>query len=191
MACSTSSLRVTSSPEGADVYMVPEGQQPIRLGKTPLFLSSQQINNQTGNSVQIRVQKEGYQTEAFLTPKVVFSSSVDLSVKLSENKLPLACTQQADASNRLARDVAKSQQFIFEQKYVEAQRLLLNILDDNPGSSVILDLLGNVNYLNKNTSQALNYYERALDIDPNGTETKRMVQKLRSITGARTPAGGN
>ncbi|MBK7842404.1 MAG: hypothetical protein IPJ71_01720 [Bdellovibrionales bacterium] len=46
--CTTSMLTVQTSPEGADVYVVYPGQQPSRLGKTPLSMDSYPLSSQPG-----------------------------------------------------------------------------------------------------------------------------------------------
>lgn len=188
--CSVGMLNVQSTPEGAEVYLVHEGQQPVKIGTTPLNISSQQVNSQSGKNVQLKIKKEGFGAESFLIPKSTFNSSISVSAQLNEVKLPLACTQGNEVVDKVARSVAHAQNLIHRKRYEQALQALNNLMIENPNSSVIYDLLGNVHYLNKNLSAALDAYENSLRINPQSLETKRMVNKLRTITTNRAPASG-
>lgn len=186
--CSVGMLNVQSTPEGADVYISHEGQQPVKIGKTPVNISSQQVNSQPGSNIQLKIQKEGFGTESFMIPKSAFNSSISVSTQLNEVKLPLACTQGGEVVDKVARSVAHAQNSIHQKKYDQALQILNNLLLDNPNSSVIYDLVGNAHYMSKNLNDALEAYESSLRLNPQSLETKRMVFKLRTITNVRSPA---
>ena len=181
LGCSSPILRVGSSPEGADVYIVHQGQQPVRIGKTPMTINNQIIHSQPGESVLLKIQKEGFSTESFLVPKITFSSSVELSANLVESKLPLECTQQTNIVNTVVNQVAQSQYLIQKKKFQQALQILNNLSIEHPYLSVIHDLIGNIHYLQGQLKLALDSYEKSLSLNSNNTETQRMVSKLKSI----------
>src|SRR5690606_5837413 len=87
VGCSMGSLRVSSTPDKADVMMAYEGEQPSKLGQTPLHLDSRMIESRRGSYVTLYVKKDGYQTESVMIPTSLFQSSVDVSTRLEEFKL--------------------------------------------------------------------------------------------------------
>lgn len=186
--CSSAMLSVRSVPEGAQVLIVSEGRQPVNIGKTPLTSDQQKLLAQGGKSVQLQIQKEGYYSESFLIPKNIFSSNIQISSVLREHKTPNSCTQQTFVIGDIVKKVARAQQLTQTQKYDQALQLLNNLVIENDGLSVVYDLLGNVYYLSGQLQQALDAYEKSLQIDNNSAETQRMVTKLRSIVSGRSPA---
>ncbi|MCB0391400.1 MAG: hypothetical protein KDD58_08915 [Bdellovibrionales bacterium] len=189
--CSVGLMSIRSTPEGAEVLLAREGSQPVKIGQTPLNLPADRVNNQPGQSAQIIVRKDGYKQENFLVPRVLFSSSIELSVMLSEDKLPAACTNQAQAAEKLSRGIAEAQFLIQTKDYQQAEILLNNLVVDNPNISVLWDLLGNIYYLKKDTQAALKAYEKSEVISPGRVNTIRMINKLRTIQTIRTPAGSD
>lgn len=188
-ACTTSMLTVQTSPEGADVYVVYPGQQPSRLGKTPLSMDSYPLSSQPGDSIKLIVEKEGFRAEHYLVPKTVFAASIRLDIEMRESKLPAACTDQDAAVEEVARSVAQAQSHIQAKMYDNALRILKNLNDKFPNSSVVYDLMGNTHYLMKDLEKALISYEKSLRLSPNNSETQRMVVKLKQIYSIRSPAG--
>ncbi|MCB0364483.1 MAG: tetratricopeptide repeat protein [Bdellovibrionaceae bacterium] len=187
--CQTATLNVQTSPDEAEVFAVYPGQQPAKLGKTPLKVESQALFAHPGDSFKLLVQKEGFFTEQFLVPKSLFAANVKLDIAMKENKAPVACTEQDAAVEEVARNVAQAQSFIQAKRYEGAVRILLNLSDRFPNSSVVYDLLGNAYYLMKDLESALGNYEKSLRLSPNNSETQRMVNKLKSIYSIRAPAG--
>lgn len=185
--CAVGMLTVQSTPEGAEVFLAGEDQQPTRLGKTPLNVNSQHLQSVGRNTIEIQIRKEGYATEHFMVPKMSLGSSVSISLKMQESKLPLSCQDQTAAVEKVARQVAQVQFLIQQKKFETAERILNGLIEDNPTSSVFYDLLGNVFYLKKDLELALDAYETSLRLNPGAKETQRMVNKLRSIRSPRLP----
>ncbi|MCB0356228.1 MAG: hypothetical protein KDD40_04435 [Bdellovibrionales bacterium] len=183
-------MSVRSTPEGADVYIARNGAQPIKIGQTPLNLPADRVNNQPGESAQIIIRKDGYKPENYLIPRVLFNSTIEVNVLLTEDRLPAACSNQAQAAEKLSRGIAEAQFLIQRKEFDQAQVILNNLLVDNPNISVLWDLIGNIHYLQKDTQAALNAYEKSESLSPGQLNTIRMINKLRSIRSFRTPAGG-
>jgi hypothetical protein len=189
--CAVGSLRVNSTPPAADVYIAYEGEQPNKIGQTPLNLDSRLIDEGRGRYVSVMIKKDGYQTEALLVPTGLMRSSLDISSKLEEFKLPLQCQDQTSAVEKIGRGIANVQSLVKTNALGEAQNKLMILIDEYPNISVLHDLLGNVHYINKNLDGALASYQKSLNLDPNNIDTQRMVNKIRTITGVRTPAGSS
>ncbi|MCB9024688.1 MAG: hypothetical protein H6625_00085 [Bdellovibrionaceae bacterium] len=189
-ACSVGLMSVRSTPEGADVFLVQSGAQPVKIGVTPLNIPSDRINNTSGESVRIYVRKEGFKQESFLIPRVLFNSTIDLSILMDEDKLPAACSNQAQAVENLSRGIAEAQFLIQSKQYSQAENLINSLIIQNSNISVLWDLLGNLYYLKKDTEAALIAYEKSESLSPGQVHTLRMINKLRSIRSLRTPAGG-
>lgn len=182
-------LSVQTTPEGADVFVVYSGQQPTRIGKTPLSVDSYPLSSQAGESVKLIVEKEGFRPEHFLVPKTVFAASIRLDIEMKESKLPAACTDQDAAVEEVARSIAQAQSYIQGRMFESALRTLQILNDRFPNSSVIFDLIGNTHYLMKDLEKALVAYQKSLKLNPNNSETIRMVNKLKQIYSIRAPAG--
>jgi tetratricopeptide (TPR) repeat protein len=188
--CGTGNLRVVSNPEKADIYVTPEGEQPKKIGETPLNVSADAINPGRGRYVNVSVRKEGFESESVLVPVNLFGNSVDISAKLEQTVLPKVCIDQSAAVEKISRGVATVQAMMNRGSPEEARQKINDLLSEYSGVSVLYDLLGNVHYVQKNLEQALASYQRSLSIEPNNMDTQRMVTKIRSIVEIRVPAGG-
>ena len=186
--CAAGTLRVNSTPDKADVFVAYEGEQPSKIGVTPMNLDSRVIDEGRGRYVTVFLKKEGYQTEALMVPTGLMKASLDISSKLEEFKLPLQCQDQTFAVEKIARGIANVQSLVQANNLTEAQGKITLLLDEYPNVSVLHDLMGNVQYISKNLEGALNAYQKSLNIDPSNVDTQRMVNKIRSILGVRAPA---
>lgn len=188
--CASPNLRVTSSPDKVNVFVAGEGEQPRKIGETPLSVDSQILNTSRGRFVTVILQKEGFKPESILVPTSLMQKSVDVTAKLEAVELPKVCENQTAAIEQLSRGIATVQAMMGRNNFEEARAKIQSLINEYPGVSVLHDLLGNVNYVQKNLEQALFSYERSLAIDPNNMETQRMVTKIKSILQVRVPAGG-
>ena len=186
--CASGSLRVNSTPDKAEVFVAYEGEQPNKIGETPLNVDSRVISENRGRYINLTIKKEGFQQESILVPTGVMKASLDLSSKLDEHKLPQQCLDQTASVEKIARGIASVQSLMNRSGYDEARLKLSNLISEFPGVSVLHDLMGNVNYVTKNLDAALASYQRSLGIDPNNVDTQRMVNKIKSIVDIRSPA---
>jgi hypothetical protein len=190
MGCATGTMRVNSTPDKAEVFVAYEGEQPNKVGETPLSLDSRTINANRGKYVTVSIKKDGFLSESVIIPNSVMKSSVDMSSRLSENKLPLQCQDQMAAIEKISRGVAQVQSMMQSSRLVEAQGQLSMLISDFPDVSVLHDLMGNVHYINKNLEMAYASYRKSLDLNPTNVDTQRMVSKIQGIIGIRMPAAG-
>ncbi len=186
-ACATGNMRVTSTPDKAEVFMAYEGEQPNKIGETPLSVDAGLMGIQRGRFFQLTIKKDGFQPESILVPTSTMPASLDVTSKLSESKLPQQCIDQTASVEKIARGIATVQALMNRNSYDEARVKLVTLLNEYPSVSVLHDLMGNVNYVSRNLEAALASYQRSLSIDPSNLDTQRMVNKIKSIIGIRMP----
>ena len=191
LSCASSSLQVTSKPSGAEVYIVDQGRPPVRLGETPLTLTTEQVTQQVKESATILISKEGFDREQILIPKIAFSSNVTVATNLNEQTNSSVCQNAEETLKKAVRDVAEIQNLIYQKQFDRALFMIENLISKYPQIAVFHDLRGNIFYLQKVSDQALASYQSSLRLDPTNSETQRMVQKLESILGAKSTPGGN
>lgn len=172
--CTTSrNVRVRSVPEGATVTaMDSEGSGRV-LGASPL---------ETNEQMQaLLIEKDGYEpAHIFLgrAEKQNYDFTVRLTKKAEDSKL----TDSRARQEKLAQAIARANNLIVNKRFSEAEGVLTGLTADYPFVSVIYDLLGNINYLQKDFRSALNYYERSLSINGENEETKQVIQRLRAMS---------
>lgn len=187
-ACAGGSLRVSSSPEQAEVFLTREGEAPMKLGQTPLYIEETQMSGSRSGYVTISVKKEGYQAESIVVPVAATRTRIEVSSKLTEIVLPQQCLNQSAALDKLSRGIADVQSLIKSRNLESAQNRINNLLNEYPSIPVLYDLMGNVHYINRNLEAALGSYQKSLTLDPTNMDTQRMVNKLRDIVGSRAPS---
>ena len=189
VGCSTQSLRVVSAPEGADVTVQTGDRARQKIGKTPLELSSKNTPEVFNEAFQVQVSKEGFQPQMVLVPSMGMSGgSGRVSFNLQDTELPKVCNLQEDAFNEMARGVAEVSTFVQRKKYSEATTLIQNLLSKFDRVSVLHDLQGNIFYLQKDMTRALESYRKSNALSPNNAQTLRMMGRIQQLQGL--PAGG-
>ena len=190
ISCSTSTLRVESQPDGADIYVSVNGQSAKKIGVTPLTIQENQINS--GNEpFQLSVAKDGFLSENILAPATIFSRNSNVQVKLKEQSNSKQSATD-EILQKLSSQVAYTQSQIRSKDYVGAERTILNVLPQFPNVATFHELLGNVYYLKKDLQRAHYSYKKALNLNPSNTDTVRMIQKIESIrSDLRSPATSN
>jgi tetratricopeptide (TPR) repeat protein len=178
MACSSMSLRVTSNPEKASVFLK-KGQQIKKLGETPLEIDSNQLGE--GDNYNLVIQKEGFQSESVLIERRSMSSQAEIyaNLKKSEIENERERSLASSVSEQEHRSLASIQAQLFNQNYPQAEILARDFVNAHPYSPVGWSLLGNSYLLQNRNGEALKAYERALEFDPNNPDTLKMVNFLK------------
>jgi hypothetical protein len=192
-ACATGGARfeVKTTPEGAEVSVVrPGGAGVVSLGKSPLFLTPEQVPDVGGKMLTIQVRKDGYQTENIILPEGSVGGMALITFQLKEANVSTATGKASEsAQNELAKGIAQIHRQVSRKNFDDAIRLLDNLLARHPRVATLYDLLGGIHYLRKDSSRALDAFKRSLELDPSNAETSRLVEKLRSFQG-RIPSEG-
>lgn len=174
-------IKVTTNPEGANVFIKVGPNSPMKIGVTPAVIEQNSVPSLFTESVSIIVDKEGYLPESILIPKTQFPWHGDLSIVMKKPLLPLNCQDQEEVTKELAFNLARGHGLLMKRNMDEAEAVLTNLASKFPHISVVYDLLGNLNYLKKDLSKALLYYKRSHELQPNNQETTKLVEKLSRI----------
>jgi tetratricopeptide (TPR) repeat protein len=181
--CATSTLKVSSLPEGADVSIIAPDRAPVKIGKTPLEIESRNYPELFQDSVQVQVAKDGHSPLTVLVPRLPNGGTGRINLNLQQSELPKVCQNQSDSINLLAKGIADSASLVQRKKMDEAVRLLEDLSSKFGTVPVVHDLLGNVYYLQRNMDRALDSYRRSNKLNPNNIDTIRMIERIEQLQG--------
>lgn len=183
ISCSTTSrVRITSSPDKAEVKVTTNDGETKSLGVTPLELSGPDVYANASRMSVLHVSKEGYESQNVFIAQEAGLESYNINIKLKTKSEDLKNQDLKARQEKLAKNIAVSNNLINKKKYEEAERVLINLTQDYPYVSVSFDLLGNIAYMKRDFRAALNYYERSYQVNPENAETKSMIDKLKQMT---------
>ncbi len=176
--CGTGQIQISSQPDNAEVYISSKSMSTKKLGLTPLNLSESEISS-SNETYQITIAKSGYENATTLIPATTIHRNVNLSVKLQE--LASSKNKSSDELQKIASQVAETQNLIKTKDFVQAEKNLLMMISQNPNIATFHELLGNVYYLKKDTQSALASYKKANELFPGNPDTMRMINKLNTF----------
>lgn len=203
-ACATGNMQLSSIPEGSNVVLISGRGEIKSLGKTPLKMTMQKLFSNASNFANLRVEKDGFYSQSFIIPRTSLPTNHEINVSLEEKPLvkapdaqplpstpvtPVAvemdkCSQLSKESlTKLSKGVAVVQSIILKRDFEIAKVRLAGLIADFPYISVLYDLQGNIFYLQKNYNEAVNAYEKSLELEPDNMETAFIVKKLRTQLG--------
>jgi hypothetical protein len=187
--CSTSTLRVQSNPQDAEVQLVRRDGSIEKIGKTPVEIDARTQRGLFTDPVEVRVVKEGYSPQSAVVPRLSsLGGSGQINFNLNETELPKACTAREGAMSELAHGVAEASNLMQKKKLVEAGNLLQSLLVKFNSVAVLHDLMANVYYLQHDTARALESYRRSNALEPGNSQTQRMIERLQQMQ--TTAVGG-
>lgn len=178
VGCSTSQIQISSQPDNADVYISSKSVSAKKLGVTPLSLNESDVSS-INEAYQITLSKSGFENATTLVPATTFTRNVTLSIKLQE--LASSKNKSTDEIQKIASQVADTQNLIKRKDFVQAEKNLLMMISQNPNIATFHELLGNVYYLKKETQSALASYKKANELFPGNPDTMRMINKLNTF----------
>lgn len=183
ISCSTvSRVKITSSPDKAEVKVTTNDGETKSLGVTPLELNGRDVYANASRMSVLQVSKEGYESQNVFIAQEAGLESYNINIKLKTKSEDLKNQDLKARQEKLAKNIAVSNNFINKKKYDEAERVLMNLTQDYPYVSVSYDLLGNIAYMRRDFRAALNYYEKSYQVNPENAETKTMIDKLKMMT---------
>ncbi len=188
VGCATSSLRVSSTPEGADVTLIAGDRAPISVGKTPLELDQKNQPELFQSALQMQFSKEGHAPVSVIVPRLPSGGVGRINANLQTSVLPKVCQNQSESINVLAKGIADSASYVQRKRLDDASKLLEELGEKFGTVPVIYDLLGNVYYLQKNLGKALDSYRKSNRLNPGNIETIRMIERIEQLQG-RSSAG--
>ena len=182
--CTSSTLRVRSVPDGAEVTYISRDGNPVRVGNTPLELDSVNSPGIFSEPTQIQVRKDGYTPQSVLVPKFgLMGGSGQVNFVLSQTELPKICNTNNDIASEIARGVTEISSLIQRKRYQDANGLLQSLIVKYPGLSVLYDLKGNIAFLQKNLTVALDAFKQSNSMAPNNPATLNMIERLQTLQG--------
>ncbi len=181
--CATDSkIRITSSPEKAEVKVTTNDGESKSLGVTPLEISGRDVYANASRMSVLHISKEGFETQNLFIAQENNIENYNINVKLKTKTEDVKGQDIKQRQEKLAKGIAMSHHLISKKRFEEAERVLTGITNDYPYVSVPYDLLGNISYLQRDFRAALGYYERSYQINPENAETKSMIDKLKQMT---------
>lgn len=182
-SCSSYSLiRIKTNPENAQISLrTSDGEMKV-LGRGNIEMSSQQFFSLGSRMAKLEVTKENYKTQSLYVVQGKAAESYEIFVKLDREMEDARSSEIRTRMEKLGKLLAKASNAIHSRRYSEAEITLNNLASEYSSISVVYDLLGNLNYLQKNMKAALGYYQRSYEINPENIETKNMIDRLSRIT---------
>ena len=179
-ACATPTYRLQSNPAEAEIS-VQQGSGAKRvLGKTPLTLTTKEINP-SSEALQFEFTKKGFEKQAVFVPASSFEKSVTMDLILIPSDKSVEAGKGNETINKIAAAVAEVQKYIQTKEYNAGEQRLNSLIADFPGVATFYSLQGNVFYLEKKLGAALESYKKAQELDPNSNELPRIIEKLQSL----------
>jgi tetratricopeptide (TPR) repeat protein len=181
--CASNQLAISSNPDGSDIVVVTSNNARQKVAKTPFTLTNREVPSLFKEGTQITIQKEGYRSESFLIPPSSGSTQGHLAAELVQNESAQTTTEVGEA-------VAQILRLIYKKQYAEAEQSLSSYTVKYSSVSIFWDLLGNVNYLQKNLDRALSAYQTSISLNPKNLETNRMITRIKSMRGISSAGAG-
>lgn len=184
ISCASPTIQVTSNPPGADVTIVSRDRQTFQVGKTPIDINTRQFSAAFADSSQIQVTREGHSPQMILFPKIsALSGASRVNFNLEETTLPKVCSIQGEAINEIARGITEATANIQKKRYPEAVGLVQSLTTKYGTIPVLYDLLGNIYYLQRDFTKAIDAYKRSAALAPGNLQTQRMIERLQQLQG--------
>lgn len=182
-SCSTTSkVKITSSPDKAEVKVTTNDGETKSLGVTPLELAGKDIYSSASRMSVINISKDGFESQNVFIAQESSLESYNINIKLRTKSDDIKSQDVKSRQEKLAKNIAMSNNLINKKRYDEAERVLTSLTDDFPYVSVSYDLLGNIAFLKRDFRAAINYYEKSFQLNPENSETKTMIDKLKRMT---------
>ncbi len=182
-SCGTiSKVKITSSPDKAEVKVTNNDGETKSLGITPLELTGKDIYSSSSRMSLIQISKDGFESQNVFIAQESSLESYNINIKLRTKTEDVKNQDIKSRQEKLAKNIALSNNLINKKRYEEAERVLSSVADDFPYVSVTYDLLGNIAYLRRDFRSAINYYEKSFQINPENSESKTMIDKLKRMT---------
>lgn len=183
-AYSATNFEVKSTPSDSFVYFQEKpSSKPIKLGKTPLKLSSGDIEKLVGENKTyiLNVRKKGFDPYQIL---MVRTKGVDtsLEVTLDINKE----IKTAQKHDNLASALFDVQRLIRSNNFSDALKQLDNLEKEYEGFSIISEMKGLTYYMKKDINNALAMFRLAFSKNPENRDAYKMKVYLEKKLGIDT-----
>jgi hypothetical protein len=175
-ACSSSSIKVSSNPKGAKVYLRDIGSKDKKeLGITPLSITQDKLKKLIKDDGlfsliiehELYYSKEIYVTEA-TQKEMVFEFVLEKLPKIGA----------AHNIDEIVERFFTCQRFIRVKRFQDCHQVLNNLIDKYPEVSTIYEFQGTIYYLNNEKEKAIQAFNTALKYNANNAESSRMLKVI-------------
>lgn len=168
-------ISIKSNPEHADVYFVSEAGKKITVGKTPYSSPLAMVSSFQGGGATytIEVIKDGFEPYRIIIPSIT-NGEINLFVNLEIDK-NIKMTREFD---QLVTELFDVQRMVRTKDTSSAKRKLVALEKKFPHFSVVYEMLGSVEYLEKNYSKSLSMYRKAYSVNPENRDAFKMMTYL-------------
>ncbi len=168
----------------------PTSGEKKSLGQTPLEIPMSQIGDllgpqAEGEFVTIGIEKNGFITQRLALPGSHFGTlvtSIDVKLKEGDN------AKQAKVAEEVLNRFFLAQKFTLNREFERAQAEIDKILVAAPNFARAYSMRASIYFVQKNLPESLKWYEMALKADPQMDEAVKMIARVSSMMGRRTPA---
>lgn len=183
-ACTTTQFTVNSEPGQAEVVAITKDGVETKLGSTPLTLKPEDFDRMSPEVMRIGINKVGFVKEQLFIDSKWFKKAGNVNLRLT----PLANWSEAYQDhnaykylNDVASLTAETQASTVHGDYARAEVLAKSLITRYPKLSVGWNMLGNIYYLQKRMNDALDSYEKSLNLNPENQETRNVINKIRGV----------
>lgn len=187
----SSKIAFKSEPVQADVtYLTKEGEKkslgvtPIEMTKTE-FLKAMGSDAEPGTFVTVIIQKPGFKDEILAIPIGGFGTLLtEVNVKLKEG----TTEKELKTAKGLIEHLFLAQKFAINNEFDRAQSEIDRILIEFPNFARAMSMRASIFFAQKNYSESVKWYEKALQADPQMDEAVKLLAKAKQAAGVRDPA---
>ncbi len=195
-----SSFKVTSQPEEAEIFLVDsETGETKRIGSTPLQKKSTELREELGDIgtpggfVQLRIQKEGYETQDLWIP-VSAGGALGTEINLSLRAVdPEQTAEEIKKASEILERIFLAQQFARTQQFERAFIEIDKVLEAFPDLARAQSMKAAIYFARGDLNESLDWYERAIASDPQFTQAIEMAARVRqalNLPPGAQPGGG-
>lgn len=183
---STREISIKSTPDEAEVFIKELGSDKLEsIGKTPLVLEEKIIDkvvNTEKAPVLIEVRRAGYMKQQLIVNNLG-KTNIHYDINLEANNISNIISKIDDVGTGLF----EVQRLLRAGGYEESLKMLKELNEQYPYSSIIHELTGAAYYFKKDYKNSLIYYDMAYKYNPNNADAFRMKKYLEDELGVERP----
>jgi len=175
-----SKLVIKSQPEGAEIFLLANGQRPVRIGATPYEANLSEVVNTyvKGSSFLLELKKPGHNPYRLLLAK-----TADVDIELTANLELDKAISNIKEHDLLMNKLFDVQKMVRGRNFRDAILKLDELEKQHPNLSIIPELKATAYYMSKEVEQALSYYRKAFSLNPDNADAYRMKLYLEKKMG--------
>ncbi len=176
---------IKSEPSEAEVYAKTTGrEEKISLGKTPLEISQEelqkkaQVTSSSGDFFELIVEKKDFLPERMLVPASRMGAKETIILaKLKPGK------EESQIAQKLLQNLFNAQKFANLREFTRAHEEVDKALAIDSEFTRGVSFKASIYFIQKEYTESLKWFEKALALDPNFDDANKMVVYLKKIVG--------